>query len=430
MQMKRCNNFRSVHYAQLIRGALCLWVVLTSWSIVLSTRDPFDAMGKVSQAGLLENIQKHSESTKAEAHLNVSRVPTFFLHLGPHKTATTSIQCAMYMNRDELEEKDSIKFLGKVDGRFCSTRGSGKIEQDWRIQKLDDCFHDPVCWPGWLEELDDWKTRGFNLVLSKEAMSGWASSNHSSVDFRNQFWPALGKALKKWRVVVILSYRVYHQWLPSALIQHAHHMRLQAREPWPRSHEVAMNLGDNIDMVLKGAKPPPYPYVDSILDHQFPLNWEIRLLNMHHSESIVSDFICETLKANGLCSQHKELLATSARESPASELTFDYLNVQALQWGWMSAGKRGARMRETKRFVRRIFSNEFFHWPFHCPTQSIQSQLLETSILMERAILGSVDVSKLRQDFFSSAHRLCEVNASAVLLRNETVWKNFYHSLI
>ena len=137
--------------------------------------------------------------------------------------------------------------------------------------------------------------------------------------------------------------------------------------------------------------------------------------------------MCETLGAHRLCANYEPI--QPVREAPTDELSYDYLNVQALHWGWMHAGRRGMRMRATKQFVRQVFGSSTKTWPLACPSQGVQHKLLETSMRKEREIFGFVNTSKHREDFFQAPHRLCVINASEILLANETVWRGFYESL-
>lgn len=365
----------------------------------------------------------------AQTTHSLYRQPRFILHIGPHKTATTSIQCALYQYRKDLQELDSILYLGKVDEKFCQVRADGgKTGQDERVRKMESCFKDEKCWQGLEGEWGSHRANGVDLVLSKEGISDWASANHSKVEWRQQFWPKFIQALDGWNVTVVLTYRPYFEWLPSAFNQHSHHMRLQARQPFPKSHEPMGTFGETLVRILDENLLAPYPFVDEILTFSFPSSWNIRVVNLHETGDVVKAFLCETLVAEGTCTKYQAV--PPSRKSPAEDLAYDYLNIQALRWGWIQeTHKRGALMRSTRNFVKHTLRSNVLDYPFDCPTNQTMKKLLERSITLEKNIIGFADSHDLSTKFWASTGRLCTINAKKALLANKTLWMNFYLSL-
>lgn len=355
------------------------------------------------------------------------RMPRFFLHIGPHKTATTSIQCALYKYQEELKRKDSILFLGKVDERFCPFRVNSRA-QDQRIRNIHLCTGDPQCWEKLTSEWEVNRKKGYDMVLSKEGISDLGSLNHSDATERERFWSAMDLALVGWNVTVILTYRRFFEWLPSSFNQHAFQMRLQSRkEPWPLVPEKPITLEDVLAGVLQGTMIPPYPFVDTIRQTQLPANWDWYVMNMHQTPDVVQAFVCKVLDARNTCSSYQPI--PQSRQSPGDDLVYDYLNVQALQWGWMRQAPRGQRARSTRNFVQNVLKVSPLDFPQDCPSRSLLESLLAYSMALEENIIGSVDAKDHTEPFWRFSKSLCTVNATAVLLANATTWKTFYASV-
>jgi hypothetical protein len=374
----------------------------------------------------------HNRRNETITSANNKIAPRFFLHVGPHKTATTSIQCALYQYREELKRNDSILFLGKVDEKFCSFPGKGKITQDHRIRKIDECAGDTdECWPKLTSEWEEHRRNGFDMVLSKEGISDLMSLKHSNTRERERFWQAMKQALVGWNVTVVLTYRRFFEWLPSAFNQHAFHMRLQARSK-PYSHfpdEQPTTMEQMIEGVLRGSMSAPYPFVDTILKRKLPANWNYYVMNMHRTPDVVQAFVCdEVLETRHTCSNYQPV--SQSRQSPADDLVYDYLNVQAFHWGWwIRQDRRGQRARSTRNFVQNVLNLSPLSFPQDCPSQSLLEKFLAYSIAMEDRILGSVDVAHHTDRFWKFSKHLCTVNATKVLLANSTTWKAFYAAL-
>jgi hypothetical protein len=378
--------------------------------------------------------------------------PRVFLHIGPHKSATTTIQCALHQYAPFLKN-DSMVYLGKVDLPFCGGNSKSKKQpkQDDRIRKLDKCLQDDDCWQGLTKEWDNYRTQGLDLILSKEALSDWTSSNHSDASFRNLFWDRLSTSLHDWNVTVLVTYRRYYQWLPSAHAQHSYHTMVQSNQPWPTTNSQPPTFASVLKDVLNEGQAPPYPYLDSILKFPFPSTWNVHTLTLHDDDEsssspkkdddIVTTLLCHIFQAPYTCQKYHAI--SPKRTSKAEALVYDRLNVQANLWGWMAGGRRFARMKATRQFVeqqqqQRLDTHTF---PTDCPDPALLELFLERSLALERQILGSRNGSSssssdnkkneeaYSRGFWNATSTFCTVNATQVLLHDSNLWKEFYQSL-
>jgi hypothetical protein len=415
--------------SHIFRGLIGLSMVLM-WSTLTMTIRTFRAeeepvvtttAGSSSQQGASPYDFFSQQQQKQKLPRPERKKPRMFLHIGPHKSATTSIQCALYHYGPQLRN-DSMVFLGKVDAGWCNF---GKIQQDSRIRTIDKCIKDESCWTNMTQEWKDYAKQGIDMVLSKEVLSDWASSKHSKPEFRERFWGSLGSALQGWNVTVLLTYRRYFDWLPSAFNQHAYHTRLQTNQPWPRQDEPVETFENFLIKVQEGTKTPPYPFLDDILEYSFPPSWKVHIMDLEESEDIVSTLICDVLQANYTCQNYQPL--PPSRESSIKELMYDYINIQGLHWGWMRLGKRGTRMRATRDFLDQY---DMSNVAYDCPDHMLLNTFLDHSLELERKILGNVtDEEEHSWRFWKGMKKFCTVNATKLLLKQPEQWKKFYQSL-
>jgi hypothetical protein len=304
-----------------------------------------------------------------------------------------------------------------------------------------------------------------DMILSKESLSDWASPAHTpDAAFRNVFWTKLATALQDWNVTVLLTYRRYYEWLPSAYAQHAYHTHIQLNAPWPTTI-LPPTLTDVLEQVLHQQQPPPYPFLDDILlapgrpSSPFPSTWKVHVLNLHRQpqqQDIVTTLLCDVLEAHHTCQHYQPI--TPKRTSPTDALVYDRLNVQANIWKWLKkgGGRRFARMKATRQFVERnsattmaaaaaaISLTTTTTGTTDCPHHALLQELLDRSLDLEREILGVGDddnnndnnnedssVAAHTQAFWNHSRQqaFCSVNVTEVLLQDPNTWKDFYQSL-
>ena len=243
--------------------------------------------------------------------------------------------------------------------------------------------------------------------------------------------------LADWNGIVLVTYRRYYQWLPSAHAQHSYHTMIQSNQPWPTDQNSQPPTFESVlKQILHEGQAPPYPYIDAILKYHFPLSWNVRTLNLHDESlegnggDIVTSLLCDVFQAPNACKQYHPV--SPKRTSPAKALVYDRLNVQANLWGWMNGGRRFARMKATRQFVEQ---HGFSKFPaeMDCPDTTLLEQFLERSLALEHQILGTRKSSKLdeqahRLGFWNASSTFCTVNADKSLLEDAELWKSFYGS--
>ena len=183
--------------------------------------------------------------------------PLLLLHVGPHKTATSAIQCHLSHHRQLLLETASFAYVGRLY-RACLGAGDRKSRGRFDPRDLVGCLdrhgrEDRPCGEGsdiWRRidgELRDQARRGNHVIISDEAFSRLrtaAAESHGRGDGENKtganeaeirpYRLLHGLLARHHRVRVVVGYRRYHEWVTSSY----RHLvgRTLERGEWPASH--------------------------------------------------------------------------------------------------------------------------------------------------------------------------------------------------
>ena len=154
--------------------------------------------------------------------------PLLLLHIGPHKTATSSIQCQFSHHRRLLSETASFVYIGRLYGVCLGGDTGGGFFDPRDIVRCLGSNHEPcdgrnsTIWKRVDEALWDLAKDGKNVVVSDEAFSrirtGVAGSKVSR-EREDEVVPYRllhGLLTRHYRVRVVVGYRRYHEWVTSS----------------------------------------------------------------------------------------------------------------------------------------------------------------------------------------------------------------------
>lgn len=266
--------------------------------------------------------------------------PRLILHVGPSKSATTSLQTDLTSVQAELET-DGYLYAGRyynpytnnATGQYTLKRSESSLLTSAHNMLLR-CKLEPrvECCRNFSAELRRFPHSGKqrNIILSEEPFGNfWQNAED---------WEAIRDAIgDDWDVTVVVGYRRFYAWLPSARFQHERTDRNVARKgPWPAKG------GLKID--------PFFPewwlnwrrffsYTGSILD---ALNgtFPVRIINLHNEEhrSPLTILLCDILngEAETACQRSLERdqdpTVLNSRETLPS-LYYDAIAVAAAEKG-------------------------------------------------------------------------------------------------
>ena len=135
-----------------------------------------------------------------------SRRPRAIVHVGPHKTGSTSLQIAILDSRNELQKDGYV--LSHVAGHFTTHKNLSNLAvylRGARSHKPPGIWNTQT-WPSFLEFLSVHHNKG--IVMSSEEF-----------DVPNLDIAALKQALQEWNTQIVVTYRRYFEYLPSVFTE-------------------------------------------------------------------------------------------------------------------------------------------------------------------------------------------------------------------
>jgi hypothetical protein len=248
----------------------------------------------------IKELQFDDEFFQNSSHTEKRR-PYFILHVGPPKTATTSIQCGLNEHSGRLAQQDNYYYLG----RSCPSTPQIMDNGMDPIKPLPYINNMGLHQPQFLQEMRqlfvDQLRQGHNLILSTEHI---ASKGEHQIS--NPFlWK---KLLQGFSVKVVVAYRHYFEWYPSFYYQE--HLRDRFRTQWPDEGGKPMPsllayLQDHLDVLWDGAagrpqNTPPSHRNTTHMSLWMYLTWskvfeDVQLLDLHHPGDVLVQFVCQAL---------------------------------------------------------------------------------------------------------------------------------------
>lgn len=170
--------------------------------------------------------------------------PYFILHVGPPKTATTTIQCGLDKYSEELAQLDNYYYVGKrcpfqkdktmrngeaeVPGHFLmmglrhnSTQNRGyehlKSRMDYHRRYGHNMIYSLEAFASRLQDADDDIVEVVKNISNKE--NGDDAVQTKTTSSRQYIWDIFEKLFDGWNVRIVIGYRHYFQWIRSMYYQ-------------------------------------------------------------------------------------------------------------------------------------------------------------------------------------------------------------------
>lgn len=342
--------------------------------------------------------------------------PSLFIHIGPPKTATTTIQWAL---RNWSLTEDNIIFYDDHT-RLARLVYNNSCHREMSNARIANRSVASVTCAQQLSHLFQ-KTRRRNqgspkVVISHEALS---LPHKTKVD-----WIALQELLNDWDISVLVMYRRYFEWLPSSRQQTDRWTPMKPRlGRWPSQG----------GRVMKPLLPIPqgsgYSFVDEVIQQVEGLI-PYKLLNMH--AGALQTFFCEGLRAPIACKTSREERRTVTK-NPSSTIFYDALVTAAESL----VDSRLHRRRKVTLMAQYYWEQELAKtWrdlPVKCPPTGEYKLLLEESLAYERQLwpdhYRTIRQNHIR-DFEQAvkSHKFCIVDSETAL--QDPRWKIFFQRFI
>lgn len=332
------------------------------------------------------------------------RVLQFYLHVGPGKMATTTIQHALQEDKGVLN----------MDG-YC-------IFNPLEMQKTVG----PMLRKGLLKTTkhEKWKDfRGF-LDHCYDLQQHVLVSSEDLGLLNPDVWEKLLKpAVSRWHFNVVLGYRRWYAWLPSLYFQ-LERMKLD-KENWGSVENIPSLLDWREDE--RGA----LLYTENYIRHWKFLagsNINILIYNLHEDRNVMRTFYCKTLHGTKrACEKYSHYQS----ESQNIGFTLDYhrIAIAAYNVGLIDWRKQGFDFNEAADTIRlyfyetkRMILNDF---PRSCLEGDDLEDVFQKSLELELKIqpdwhLANGGENEMRKDFEKNLGKWCTIDVDMVLTKFST----------
>lgn len=359
----------------------------------------------------------------------------FILHVGPPKTATTTLQEEMgTLASLQTLAQDGYLYIGR-DSRYTDK----KEEYGMKIYRklMDSACHvqvhsarqknastTPDCWQDFVNELE--KIQGMNIIASDETFGFIDSKVYWD-------WQAIRETLSlKFNFKAVVSYRRFYTWLVSVYSQQQRES-MYVRRTWNGPPVTPLFI--SLQMLMQNPYPFKYLYTDTLLKKLQRFNISVDILNIHSDRGIVQTFLCDVVNnAEVSCNKSIDRQASTKRSNVALNFDYDTIAFNAAEQGLVNTDlhQRPAVAKLIETFHQGVLNNSAL--PMICPSKTELQPLLQRSLELETQILSEFYNSPLgktahEQDFWKAAdsHKFCSINSEA-LLRQER-WRKFFRDL-
>lgn len=383
-------------------------------------------------------LERHSPRTVAAS----SEKPYFVLHVGPPKTATTSIQCGLDELSAELAKEDSYYFVGKRCPRFNGTMANGEagIPGHHLMMGLIEANPHSRGFEKLKTRMDFHRARGNSIIFSIEAMS-----NH--LEDRPETWNLFMSLFEGWNVRIVVGYRHYFDWIRSMYFQQ--HIGKKYKEKWPEQRGLPQpSFQEFLEYHLeRWEKGDPSNDGHSWGQHlslyavQYFLKHfdDVKVFDLHQDGDVLTNFICQMLpKATNMCHRlQKDAFVETGVRRESHSFDADRLTFDAYKSGMLNKdiGRAAAvkiiRAELEKTADLSVASN------MACLRNDLASKFLNASLWFESQVARSAPYADVfhRQPFeheeaFQAAvekRKFCEIDTYTVLQLPH--WKSFISDL-
>ncbi|KAG8457921.1 hypothetical protein KFE25_011987 [Diacronema lutheri] len=342
--------------------------------------------------------------------------PEAVIHIGPHKTASTTLELALLRTlRSRLERDDGLTIPIDLPGSYRRHKNHANLAVALHQRARRPEEHE--AWLAFVRAAQTARASGSNLVISSE---GLATIHASRAALLTSALGQLGFA----RVRIVIVHRRLYDKLASVHSQMF--MRIdknvsdyQPIADWLDSNPPEVRLRFNETVALR--------------DMHTALGARVSVLHMAavpRGSSIVTEFICEHLRAERTCARLRSGEAeydevANARPRAHAPL-FDLVYAAARARGLDVV--RNAQGIVAALAERDLLSRPRFQLERRCPSAAVQSRLLRATESEERALaapgaLSAEQVRELRGDFASkSSGILCAAEVAAAAKPDESAW--------
>lgn len=423
-------------------------------------------INSTAEVSLMQITNNASQASTAAATKKEEKGTRLFIHVGPEKTGSSSIQCNLQVN--PFLKESSYEFMGREEHSAICPKTSHRKKRGKFMDVI--AFVDRYILRGWLkqDQFQDYVTTfktdfrskadaGINTILSAEQFCGLLSLDppESEADDRlHQFANLLNDIPQS--VTFQVVYRHYFDW---ALSKYSF-SQIYRRERELSMHKKPMlSVLDERDFFVGGPGRSPSLVGSSgscsphglwvfLREKLIPLldRGSLEVFDFHGHEQGAADgggddlptrYICHLPDAEAACERSRaHLRLKRARPTNHDILHSDRIARAAWEGGmFANASAVSNRRRQTREIivdrVRNGLNLTFAELPLECLPDDVLSRSLDLSIRIGKTMLGEdgLDVEALESKFLrsKSGRKFCSVKVTALL--TDPAWQDFFKNM-
>jgi len=346
--------------------------------------------------------------------------PKLVLHVGPRKTATTTIQLM-------IDAPDIRKAFAKdnYDVIYFNYRHLNKVIRNCFEIGPEKC--DYTMWDVLMGFYDNAFTNNTNVIHSNEMFSVMPINN-----FTKSLWQGL---LDKWDIHILMFYRPFDQWVYSNYAQYRKEPIYWSgrKDKWKQDYKKLERakgfpdwLEDHLNSNLTNLR--DIVEVKNSFDGLFGSN-NIHVLNMLASPNVGVNFLCnDILDAVHACQTiKKKEKILNLNKSSFLPLDLDLIIVEAYKQGLVKIGRHDARTILDRKLIE--WNITIADLPSVCLSEENEDWLWNRMLHTDRMYsLTPLSEEELRSQFIANLPKFCSVDALS-LLQNST-WREYLSSCI
>lgn len=383
---------------------------------------------KVSDTALVSNIVDHMESfdsTKLSEHKTRA-----VIHMGPHKTASTTIQFFSRKFKDHLQ-LDGYEMpwnaMETTGFRENEKIAQGPLGSLWVNQAhFASCFISPNnserqvhwCDPDLLLHGLDIAQKKRNIFISAETFD---EIDQEGINILQPY-------LSNWdEVTIVVYYRRYYDWIVSVYNE--------------RNKNIAISLRQSMLEYLAPPIDHP-PYITNLIDlltTKFNAR-KIVVKNMHEesqvniAESFYCDAMpdathtCDAIRAETIEDGHEVFTVNKARSFDYDDLALGAMKAGMIQFNETDKNMTSIITKAIQDHQEKTLKLERNDFHRLCPPEEVLNDIWKKSLMSELKLFPKSDIYNLRNDFkVCSSSKLCVVDVEKTM--KEATWQSFFKSL-
>lgn len=226
-------------------------------------------------------------------------LPKCILHVGPHKTGTTSLQSMLVKNAEMLQQ-DRWFQPPDLPGRPPGEKNLASLA--FFLQQETPNTTEPV-WQAFMSWVQEKARNKENIVLASEEF------DRDSLNIS-----LLASVLIPFNTTVVINYRHFLEWVPSFYkeVSWSNATDVDTMAQW-LSPETATTLGSRFKMVTGGLL-----FTDALMEAYAQHFDDIRVLELN--ATFINTFVCSFLKASQLCAYVSNMPDERENERPSDKV--------------------------------------------------------------------------------------------------------------